>query len=346
MNAARPAASIARPAALIARLAGMIALLASLGTCQLAGLFSLTAFPEALSRVSAQANLSAVIPGSVAHEFLLSAVVMNDGTELVTLVNNGGYAGVHVCVMDSSLNVTGTLTDTDIGGALTARTATADAGVPQKVSIGDRVFAVSGGVLGASTVKPSAGPFTGSWAATAPVNLNGAFGISGTTFDNLVYDGAWSNISSQMGNPISTTGDSYSLAGLFSDSSRASTVLILKKPSTQQADVLEVPWLDMTDGFWPPGPIIPLYRVFSMECKWTGLLGYAGGVVVSYRQSTTSSMRGEFYCTDLTGTELAGTLRPDRSFSTEDQLAVSPTGKYFFVYDPESRTVSRWNAWW
>jgi hypothetical protein len=327
------------------RLAALIAVITVLGSCQLAVLFSLSPFPTELSRVSARADLSGSVPQTYPGSFSLSAVVMNDGTELVILANASTYTGTHVLVMDSSLKLTQTLSDTDLSGALSAATAIADAAVPQKISIGDRTFTVSGARLGGVTAKPSAGPFSGSWAALAPVNLNGAVDISGNTISNYVYDGGWNSMSSQAG-PISSIADSFTLARLFSDTSRTSTVLALRKLSTDEVDVLEIPWLDMTNAFWPSGVIIPQYQAFTLTCKWSGLLGYARGVFVSYRETSSNNSGGELYCTDLTGTELAGTLRFDHSFNTESQLSVSPTGRYVYVFDPETRVISRLNGWW
>jgi hypothetical protein len=352
------------------RLAAMIcALLLPLASCDV--LFS-GVFSPAIAQVTARADLSASIAAAPAGSFSLSTVSAG-GNEYVLLFSAMAFDSTknHLIVMDSHLNVLNSFTL----DALDALPSAADpfgngnsfgqisamTGVNGQVLIGNIWFDAS--PAGFSFSHKVSGPtFCLSGPSVADMSSPGFNEINFTIFSgNLVYtqyDSAWGWLAgpfAPLGTPSPPPSGLLNLANVFADPDSAASPDVLVFQDSGGSGPSHMYFLRM-----PKADIIintpPYFAIGTDPDIFThASLNYPPIVVKSNLSSQALAFsRAGIFAYDFQSDSLVRfTLDAPDSVSSlplKDvngmKLAAGISGSYCVVWDPVSRTLTRYEQWW
>jgi hypothetical protein len=318
-----------------------IVTLLTLGSCQVA---FIGVFPPAISQMTARKDLSAVVPAGQAASFNL-AVVSAGGPEYVLLFSSSGFdpAQVHLVVLDSSLNMVGSFTNTDIQMAafvyLNGQYAMGDA-AGQFVAGNIRFDVHQAGVV-------ILGSFTSSLGQPSIPNLGANevnFSAGGGVFSYTEYDSSWTYIGSRsvaLGAPSTMV----NFVGAFTDADSLSApdVFVLQDYGSQQTYILSIPKNDIAgtnlSGAVGASTVFATYNPFSKSTLDSRTVCYSRGSVVAYDHDSEALVR---FPLDNPSDVRSLPLR----YATNRRLALGPSGSYCVVWDPGTRTLTRYEQWW
>jgi hypothetical protein len=318
-------------------------LLLALGSCQV--LF-VGVFPASAGQITARADLSASIAAAPASSFLLKRVVTG-GAEYFLLFSPVGFDGAqaHVLVLDDSLRVLNTYTSNDLGGPPGSPYAMTD--VNGNVIIGGVLF----------TPQPNGLVFVGG----APVALTGPsvtglplfpsnevnFSVSGGFLTWAQWDQTWAISTPEppssvaVGGPSSlflsdvlTEVDSAGMPDVFVLRGNNNTTYLLLLPK-DLIDSGNLAGVIATSIFADLGPLGLIVQKSNLDNS----IGLAYGEVFAYDHDSESLIHFNLKTPDSMD-------KMPMKWSRGSQVAAGVSGTFCVVWDPASRTVSKYDQWW
>ncbi len=315
------------------------AVLASLGSC---GFLTASTFPESATQIGAQRDLSTLIPEAFAKEFSLSAVAVGSG-ELVFAACSRPFDGTHLVVMDRDLRVLQTFSYQDLMAAgATSLSTTAVSGVAGDIVI--MGLSWTPGPDGLSSPSVLGGSPTPSMLAVNNGSTNfSSFGTSGTTLSYYSYTSTWTGVSVFGPYTISPSGSSsFDLLGAISDPARTDVIFILFERNSSQTVCLLVPKADVVTGLGSP-TLMDIYQQVQLPSSDNRLIAYSQAGFIQFQHSS-NGPGGSFIRTNMSGVQEPYSLR--YTGNTDLSVASSSVGSGYYLYERESRVVTRVSGWW
>jgi hypothetical protein len=332
-------------------LAGALALL-FLGSCDM--LFNGAYSPE-LAQMTAVADLAAIIPAAPASTYNLSILHSGD-VEFVLLYSSASFDSTqtHLVVLSPSLKVLSMFTGNDISllppvgtpfNGSSAVTHLVDGVIvignveavpsPTGLTLVDKLnmptHPVNVQLSGATIVGP----------ATASLTWTG-FGVDPTgVMSWSAYAADWSTVSAMshpLGRQVQVVGaftdsesDKHNVAFLVFSDGNANTLLFMQLPKSP----------DLLNGF--PGPPLfsnPAYPTFTKSGLSQENVFMTADSIVGFDQNSQSWVRFSPSSPDTVTKLYTGNRK--RSLKS----AFSFAGGYYCTWDPDTRTLARYEKWW
>jgi hypothetical protein len=342
------------------RVAGMLGaflLLLLLGSCQV--LF-IGMFPAALGQATARADFSARIAAAPASYFSLSTVSAG-GNEYVILFTSMSFdtSQVHLLIMDPHLNVLNAYSINDLaaisaGPLLNGNCTMTD--VDGFVVIGNMRFSAqpTGFTLdtsypGVSLYAPSVSGMPSYFFNETRFRTSGSNPMTGVFLLYDEYNSAWAptlTFVTPLGIPDPPT-QNLRFQNVFTDHDSAATpdLFIFQDDSAQRTYFLRIPKLDIDGGLSvvtsAASNVFTYYgaSVITKSNLSSQTVSFCRAGVIAYDQDSESLVRFTLEAPDSVSS--LALKRVDRM-----QVAAGMSGTYCVVWDPGTRTLTRYEQWW
>jgi len=325
----------------IFRVVVLTGLLALLVMCDF---FTMSTFPATASQLSAQRDLSALIPASFSRTFTLSTVTAGN-IDLVFLATQLPYDGTHLIVMDKDLRVLQAFSFQD----LVSFGATFSNSGAQLGSLGDIVILGMDWTVSAAGVSPIAGVNVSSSQGSSSVtdgtwNYAGMF-IGGNQMNYQRFNLAWTTVQQSYGpytiSPVSTA--NFNLVGVWDDPSITDVIVVLEETGTSLNYWIPFPRAGFFSGLAITPNLLSNYAYFTTPRTDNGLLLYSQNGLIKF-QKQANGQGGTFVRLDMAGNTLPYSLR--YAEDTDFQIATRNAGGWYYEYNRTTRMVRKFSAWW
>jgi hypothetical protein len=331
--------------------------MAALGICMLLALGScdvlfMGVFPGSAGQATARADLSAVIGSADAGTFSLS-IARSYGFELVILSSPAGFdpTKAHIVVLSPKLGALNTYTLADIpyfsGGSVFAHL------IDGHIVIGNFDGVVSSAGLAPSPASPLP-IFVNGWPIIGAVQPTMLF----YTWDNFQIDSAntmsyngylddWSGATllTRVVRPIDASHGRLFLDGVFTnpeDELGNASLFVLRENNTDTDHFIQVP---KSPDLEAPGTLSTdifssNYPTFSKSHLDPGSVAVTADSIVAYDSNARAWIRFTPSSPDTVTSLYVGRR------GSHEKSAFSFSGRYYCIWDPDARTLTRYEDWW
>ncbi len=316
-----------------------------LGSCSLLEFLFGSVFPSTVTLLKARADFTAMIDAQDSYSYSLR-VAESGGSGYVILT--GANAGVQtVYIMDLDLNLRKTLTATNGGGVIVD-------GFTGLIVIGNE--ALNPADLSPAATQPPAGVSirtnealggldgfftgTGGWNA---VNLSAGSGSSSMGYD--LYNVLWLNSPVTPGPALSASLTNLQVSAILDDGNTADDI-ILAVGIPNRTPPYPVYFLHMPrSAFNPatPGGAGLLDTSLHRDSLLANTIGFASGQIVAWDSSEHGFVRMDPVTLVTTSSFYAPT---DPGNLEGMRFAYRVGGGSFYSFDPKTRLVTEYSAWW
>jgi hypothetical protein len=319
----------------------------ALGSCNIAGAFFASTFPQDVTLMSLERDLSSDI-GSRDGDLksINLSVVSVNGSDYLFLTNYRQADETRLIVLDGDLHQLLLLKNEDLAGI-----GGYPSGSPAKLDTAGRILLGSLSFQplspGIQVLPPMQNIPQGDGFASPDGSRNFVdFMTTGTDLNYKACLDDWSFAGNYgpyaiSSNPNSTT--AYSIHGLFPDPdpARQYVVMVLFDNAGIVDHFLFIPMADFATGLLTP--LLDNYERFSTPASDENFLGYSRGSVIRFVRGGGQN-DGSFVRCDSSGVDDPEELH----YFKEPRLAraFEAAGPYYFSFDHDTRIVKRMSIWW